>query len=145
MLSVMRVLLVGILMTSPGLACAARTFGLVIGINNYAHVPTLDGARDDALDLSSALNRMGVEDVITLLDQDATKHNVVQAWQTLVSRARSGDVIFMSYAGHGAQAPERTCASPAGMRRSSPRAMPTARSATTPFSTSGVLVTRKPR
>lgn len=107
MLRKLRYLIVAVLLTSPGLACAARTFGLVIGINSYAHVPTLDGARDDALDLSSVLNRMGVEDVITLLDQDANKRNVVQAWQTLVSRARPGDVIFMSYAGHGAQAPER--------------------------------------
>jgi hypothetical protein len=107
MLAVLRLVVVGTLLALPGLAFAAKTFGLVIGINDYAYVPTLDGARSDAADISSALSRMGVENVTTLLDRDATKQNVVAAWQSMLAQARSGDTLFISYAGHGAQAPER--------------------------------------
>lgn len=107
MFAVLRLFVVGMLLAAPGIALAGKTFGLVIGINDYAYVPTLDGARADALDISSVLQRMGVENVTTLLDREATKQNVVAAWQSMLARARSGDTLFISYAGHGAQAPER--------------------------------------
>jgi hypothetical protein len=105
--AVLRLIVVGAFLAAPSLALAAKTFGLVIGVNDYQFVPTLDGARSDAQDISNALGKLGVERVVTLLDHDVTKQNLVQAWQSLLSQAHSGDVIFMSYAGHGAQAPER--------------------------------------
>ncbi|MDB5523829.1 MAG: caspase domain protein [Rhizobium sp.] len=105
--AMMRLLAIVLLFAAPGLAHAGRTFGLVIGVNNYTYVPTLDGARNDALDITQALNRSGAARVITLLDQDATKINVTGSWRSLISEAKPGDVVFLSYAGHGAQAPQR--------------------------------------
>jgi len=107
MLAVIRAFVVGALLAVPVSASASKTYALVIGVNQYAFVPTLDGARNDAVDLSSALHRMGADSIVTLLDADASKQNIVAAWQSLLGQARRGDVIFLSYAGHGAQGPER--------------------------------------
>jgi len=104
---VTRLTAIALLLATPALAHAERTFGLVIGINNYHFVQTLDGARPDAIDISQALRRNGATQVVTLLDDDATKANVTGAWQSLMNEAEPGDVIVLSYAGHGAQAPER--------------------------------------
>jgi hypothetical protein len=106
--AMMRLFAIVLLLAVPGLAHAARTFGLVIGVNNYTFVPTLDGARNDAIDLTQALNSSGAVRVITLLDQDATKTNLTNSWRSLMGEAKPGDVIVLSYAGHGAQAPQRT-------------------------------------
>jgi hypothetical protein len=103
----MRLVAIVLLFAAPSLANAQRTFGLVIGINNYSYVQMLDGARNDAVDISRALTRNGAARVVTLLDRDATKANVTGAWQSLLDEAQPGDVIVLSYAGHGAQAPER--------------------------------------
>jgi hypothetical protein len=102
-----RLVAIALLFAIPGFAHAEHTFALVIGIDNYTYVPTLDGARNDAADITQALKRSGAAEVITLLDKDATKANVLGAWQSLLSKAKPGDVILLSYAGHGAQAPER--------------------------------------
>lgn len=104
----MRLVAIALVFAVPAVACAQRTFGLVIGINDYGYVQKLDGARNDAVDISQALTRNGAARVVTLLDQDATKANVTGAWQSLLDEAQPDDVIVLSYAGHGAQAPERT-------------------------------------
>ena len=106
MLGVLRYVALVLLLASPVAAQAGKTYGLVIGVNNYRFVPTLDGARSDAMDIATALSRTGAS-VITLIDENATKQNIVRAWQSLLNQAKAGDVILMSYAGHGAQAPER--------------------------------------
>jgi len=100
-------LLAAALALAPAAAQAERTHALVIGVNAYVHVPALDGARDDALDITQALKRGGVERVVTLLDNDVTKANLTAALEQLLTSAQKGDTLFISYAGHGAQARER--------------------------------------
>jgi uncharacterized caspase-like protein len=103
----MRFVAIACLVAMPAAAQAQRTFALVIGIDNYSYVMHLDGARNDAADLTQALKKSGATRVVTLLDRDATKANVTAAWQSLITEAEPGDVIFLTYAGHGAQIPER--------------------------------------
>jgi hypothetical protein len=95
------------LMALPAGQGVAKTLALVIGIDNYAHIRKLDGARNDARDITGALQAAGAAKVITLLDGDADRDHVVAAWRGLMASATAGDTIFLSYAGHGAQAPER--------------------------------------
>jgi hypothetical protein len=108
MFVIMRLVAIAMLLAAPGLAFAQRTFALVIGIDDYRHVPKLDGARNDAIDLSSALGRIGVSRIVTLIDQQVTKQSLSDAWLSLLGQAQAGDTILLSYAGHGAQAPQRT-------------------------------------
>ncbi|MGV3552608.1 caspase family protein [Rhizobium sp.] len=84
----------------------AATSALVIGVNEYKAVTSLDGATNDARDIAQALRRNGTSRILMLTDREVTKANVVNAWTTLLNEAQSGDTIFVTYAGHGAQLKE---------------------------------------
>ena len=92
-------------LTSP--AYAAQTFGLVIGIDAYAHVTDLQGAVNDARDIADALETLDA-DVTLLLDGAASRAAVLSAWQNIYSRAAPGDTVIVTYAGHGSNEPEHT-------------------------------------
>lgn len=79
---------------------------LVIGIDAYQHVRTLKGSVADARDIESALRSMGTRDVVTLIDDQANRNNVLQSISALVQRTNTNDQIIISIAGHGAQEPE---------------------------------------
>ncbi len=85
----------------------AATYGLVIGIDRYEHLPRLGGAVNDARDIAQALHTIGAKKVTTLLDAKASRDAIFAAWNELVKLAQPGDTIVFSYAGHGGQEPER--------------------------------------
>ncbi len=93
------------------MACAAlpahaeKTYGLVIGIDDYANVPDLQGAVNDARDIADALNGIGAE-VTMLLDGDATRAAIYAAWEGIAAKIEAGDRLVVSYAGHGSYEPE---------------------------------------
>ena len=88
---------------------------LVIGIDRYQDVDPLQGAVADAQDIASALKNAGVSDLTVLTDGEATRHNIESAMMGIAA-ATPGDLVFMSIAGHGAQAPEQVKGSePDGM------------------------------
>lgn len=84
----------------------AKTFGLVIGINDYQNLSPLEGAVNDALDVAAALKDLGA-DVHLLLDRQAHRRAIFNAWGDILAKARPGDTVVFSYAGHGGQEPER--------------------------------------
>ena len=88
-------------------AAGAQTVrGLVIGINVYTHHEDLQGAVNDAEDISQALGEVGVDDLTVLLNGKATRKNIEAEWQGLMDRARRGDTLVLTYAGHGSQQKE---------------------------------------
>ena len=89
-------------------AAGAQTVrGLVIGIDDYAHLKDLEGAVNDARDIEQALGQVGVDDLEVLENEEATRKNIEAEWQALMDRARRGDTLVLTYAGHGGQAKER--------------------------------------
>lgn len=90
-------------------AGAAELYGLVVGVDDYVGTANdLDGAVNDANDVAQALNRLGAREVVRLVNGEASKDRVAAAWAELVGKAKAGDTIVFSYAGHGAQEPEPT-------------------------------------
>ena len=88
-------------------AAAAKTYGLVIGIDDYQHInPKLDGAVNDARDVADALHKDGAADVRLLVDKDASRDAIMAAWNDLLGKAKKGDILVFHYAGHGGQEPE---------------------------------------
>jgi hypothetical protein len=79
---------------------------LVIGIDAYQHVRPLKGSVADARDIEGALRSMGTADVVTLIDGEANRANILQTISALVQRTNANDQIILSIAGHGAQEPE---------------------------------------
>lgn len=88
------------------LAAEARTYALVVGIDDYAHLPSLAGAVNDARDLAHVLRERGAR-VTLLINAEATRASVMDEWTAIVDAVQPGDSIVFTYAGHGAQLPEQ--------------------------------------
>ncbi|MDD2870012.1 caspase family protein [Neomegalonema sp.] len=89
---------------SPPLRAEPRA--LTIGINAYDHERPLSGAVADARDIARSLGRLGVRDVTSLLDRKADRAAVEAAWRAMVARAAPGDLLILTYSGHGGHEPD---------------------------------------
>jgi metacaspase-1 len=75
--------------------------GLCIGINDYPGTGSdLRGCVNDAKDWRAALDERGF-DTEALLDSDATKKNMQEAFAKLVADTARDDVGVITYSGHG--------------------------------------------
>lgn len=78
---------------------------LVIGIDKYPKLSgaDLNGATADANDMARTLKSAGIPDanVRTLTDGDAVRSRVIAEMDRLVSESKSGDLVIISYSGHG--------------------------------------------
>lgn len=79
---------------------AENRFGLIIGNDSYADVPTLNKARADAISVSDTLRAQGF-DVITVLD--APRREMNRRISEFTTRLQPGDTAFVFYAGHGVE------------------------------------------
>jgi hypothetical protein len=84
---------------------------IVIGINEYDSLPTLRGAVDDARDFDVTLRNLGVTDLTVFLERKATRQAIVDSMTRLIGRVRAGDLVIITFAGHGIQEPERMAGS----------------------------------
>ncbi len=83
----------------------ART-ALCIGINDYPGTQhDLSGCVNDARDWAAELEHRGFSTTL-LLDSQATKAAMVSAIGALVSGARDGDTLAITFSGHGTYAPD---------------------------------------
>lgn len=74
-----------------------------VGINNYPGTANdLQGCINDANDWSSLLESFGFQ-TSKILDEQATKVNIKNAFQNLITEASAGDVVVFTYSGHGTQ------------------------------------------
>jgi len=89
-------------------ACSSvvRQHALVVGIDNYKQADDrLKGAVNDAKLLTKSLrdNQVILPNERVLLDEQATRANVIQAWRNMLAQANPGDTLIFTYAGHGSQ------------------------------------------
>lgn len=91
--------------------CRADIFALAVGINDYQYLPRLEGAALDAEDIAGVLRRIGVRQVTLLQNREATHARIKREWKAMVARARAGDTLIFTYAGHGSQEPEKVAGS----------------------------------
>ena len=84
----------------------AEIHAIVMGFNTYASKQALFGSRNDAVDISQALTKRGVTD-LTVLKESATREDFATLWSAMLARARPGDILFVSFSGHGNLSPEK--------------------------------------
>lgn len=79
---------------------------LCIGVNNYpgTHMD-LAGCVNDAQDWAAELQMRGFK-VTQLRDAQATKAAMVNAFQTVIGAAAKGDVVVITFSGHGTYVPD---------------------------------------
>lgn len=80
---------------------SAETRALIVGIDDYSRIRRLLGAKNDAIDIRDVLTKRGVMDMTVLLDGAATRQSVLDAFDRMVDRAIAGDLVIVSFAGHG--------------------------------------------
>lgn len=97
----------GAALPTGGEALYRDSHALIIGIDQYAHWPRLAHARRDAQALQALLvQRLGfaADKVTTLLDEQATRANILRALQDKLAdpkRVKRDDRVLVFFAGHG--------------------------------------------
>ena len=83
-----------------GAAMAAGRVALIIGNSDYQAVASLDNPKNDALDISVALEGLGFQ---VILGRDLTREGMEQSAADFAQAASDADVALFYYAGHGFQ------------------------------------------
>jgi hypothetical protein len=86
---------------------AVDKYALTVGINRYSDPNArLSGCVNDARDWAALLRWKGYE-VVTLVDEDATRTNVLEALREQTARLGYRDRFVFQYSGHGSWIPDR--------------------------------------
>jgi hypothetical protein len=80
---------------------------MVIGINDYGGSEDLEGAVNDAKLMAELMQDLGASTLVSLIDREATREAIFAGWRQLLAKSRPGDLLVVTYAGHGDQMPER--------------------------------------
>lgn len=81
-----------------------KSLAVIVGINDYSHLGRLRGASSDASAVADLLvGEFGFdsEDVFILLDQEATRPNILDHLELVAQRAEPNDRVIFFFAGHG--------------------------------------------
>ena len=81
-----------------------ESWALLIGINNYQHMPNLNYAVNDAISIKEMLMskyNYKEDHIKIILDEEATKDNILEGFHELLQQAEEKDRVLIFYAGHG--------------------------------------------
>ncbi|MDX1907691.1 MAG: caspase family protein [Bacteroidia bacterium] len=84
---------------------APRLFVLLTGINQYpSPVPSLSGCVNDVRTVADFLRDTYPDPaILSLLDGDATRQNVIDGFRKHLAQAGKGDSVYFHYSGHGSR------------------------------------------
>ena len=89
----------------------AERYAFMVGIDKYAHKSwNLYGAKNDVMSVRKAIiDEWGFKEsnVTSLIDEQATKANILQKLGSLVDSLAPGDHLFFYFAGHGTSSHDR--------------------------------------
>jgi hypothetical protein len=78
-----------------------RSVAVVVGVDAYTSWPPLAYAVHDAKEVQKALKAMGFDEVIELLNRDATQARILQLFETeLPKKVSKNDRVVIFFAGH---------------------------------------------
>ena len=85
-----------------------KIYALLVGVAAYEHMPALKYTDDDAYRMYAFLNSPGGgalpdDQLVILIDEAATKANILSAMDELFRRAGPDDLIMLYFSGHGLQ------------------------------------------
>jgi hypothetical protein len=83
-----------------------NVYALVIGVASYEHMPSLKYTDDDAYQVYAFLKSpeggaIPNENIKVLVDDAATKNNILMSMEQLFSKADENDVVLLYMSGHG--------------------------------------------
>ncbi|HHS95156.1 MAG TPA: peptidase C14 caspase catalytic subunit p20, partial [Phaeodactylibacter sp.] len=83
-----------------------KVWAVIIGVADYSHMPALKYTDDDAYRIYAYLKSpeggaLKDEQINILIDESATKENVLQAMKETFGKAGPNDLVFLYFSGHG--------------------------------------------
>ena len=81
-----------------------NSYALIIGIDKYENVRSLDYAVKDAEDIQSMLVdkfHFKQDNIVLLKNEEATKTSIIQEFSNITNKARANDRVLIFFAGHG--------------------------------------------
>lgn len=97
-------LLASLMLSVLGSVAAQDKHALLVGINDYQHVRHLRGSVNDITRVRQILVSdlaFSQDNIRVLLNEEATKRNILAALSSLADRTKAGDALFLYYSGHG--------------------------------------------
>lgn len=93
----------GLNVSKPKQMVIGNYYALIVGIDKYKGVwPPLQNASNDAKAIEKLLkNSYKFEHFKTLYNEQATRENIISAFEWLVANAKEDDNVFVYYSGHG--------------------------------------------
>ncbi len=110
MKKIIQLLLLHITLLVSNFLQAQQKYALLVGINKYYSKPgvlyprVLQGCVNDALSIQSVLERrfgFDKDNIITLVDEKASKQNVLASFENIISKIKAGDAFVFFFSGHG--------------------------------------------
>ncbi len=83
-----------------------KVWAVVVGVARYVHMPVLKYTDDDAYQIYAFLKSpeggaLPDEQIRVLIDEDATRSNIMRTMRQVFMKADDNDVVMMYYSGHG--------------------------------------------
>lgn len=83
-----------------------KVWAVIVGVADYSHMPALKYTDDDAYRIFAHLKSpeggaLKDENIRILIDESATKKNVVEAMNDVFTQAGENDLVLLYYSGHG--------------------------------------------
>ncbi len=85
-----------------------KVWAVIVGIGRYAHMQTLKYTDDDAYRMYAFLKSpeggaLPDEQISVLIDEDATRANMLRTMKRVYGKADENDVVMLYFSGHGLQ------------------------------------------
>ncbi len=82
-----------------------RTFAVIVGISNYAALPKLNFADDDAINfhayLKQTANAADAGNISLFVNENATRDAITDKLYTITDSLQKGDNVYLYFSGHG--------------------------------------------
>lgn len=83
-----------------------KIYAVIAGVARYNHIRSLSYTDDDAYKLSMFFKgpeggSLPDDQLVILIDEDATKQNIIKSLENTFAKAGPNDVVFFYFAGHG--------------------------------------------
>ena len=94
--------------TAPTNNKPLNIWAVIVGVSTYNHMPTLRYTDDDAYRMYAFMKSpeggaLADDHLRILVDEDATRNNILTALEELFMKAGSNDLVMLYFSGHGLQ------------------------------------------
>jgi uncharacterized caspase-like protein len=101
--AVLLIVMAAMMTVATAAEAAPKKRAFIVGINDYAHLPKLIKAVNDANALAATLQALGFEPTTPVIDAQADRLAFHRAGSNFLNSVNEGDTVAVYFSGHGLQ------------------------------------------